>query len=203
MSAPAFRLGPVTLTGHFVRLEPLSPSHVEGLWAAAQDARIWSWLATPIASAADAHAFVETALAAERAGTEHAFAVIDAAEGRVVGSTRFMDVTPVARGVEIGWTWYAPDVWGTKVNPEAKLLLMKHAFETHAAIRVCLKTDELNQRSRAAIAKLGAQFEGITRNHRIRRDGSYRGSAVYSVIESEWPAVKSGLVARLAAPLVA
>ena len=131
---------------------------------------------------------------------EYAFCVIGQVDGRVVGSTRFMDVTPEARGVEIGWTWYAPDVWGTQVNPEAKLLLMGHAFERWGAIRVYFKTDARNARSRAAILKLGAQFEGILRNHRIRPDGSYRDSAVYSVIDREWPDVRATLLARLKGP---
>jgi len=190
-------LGPVTLSGRFIRLEPLRPAHCDGLLEAAQDDRIWAWLPIRLKTAAAMKEFLEEAIALEDAGEEYTFAVILQESGRVVGSTRYNDIAQSARGVEIGWTWYSPDVWGTRVNPEAKYLLMCHAFEGWKAIRVWFKTDELNQRSRASILKFGAQFEGVLRNHRIRPDGSYRGSAVYSVIESEWPSVKAGLTERL------
>lgn len=196
----AFAPGPVTLSGRFVRLEPLGPAHLGGLLEAAQDDRIWTWLPTTLTSEDAMREFVDAAVARTRAGMEFPFAVILTDSGRIVGSSRYMDVAPESRGLEIGWTWYAPDTWGTRVNPEAKLLLMRHAFEECGAIRVYFKTDEKNARSRAAIAKLGAKFEGILRNHRIRPDGSYRGSAVYSVIDTEWPSVKAGLEARLAQP---
>ena len=110
-----------------------------------------------------------------------------------------MDVAPAHRGVEVGWTWYRAASWGGPVNPEAKLLLLTHAFETWGAIRLYLKTDSLNVRSRSAILKLGARHEGDLRNHRVRPDGSYRHSSYYSIIDSEWPAVKLGLERRLAA----
>lgn len=199
-NAFATALGPVTLSGRFVHLEPLGPAHLEGLLEAAQDERIWTWLPKTLASESAMREFVDEAVARTRAGTEFPFAVVLAESGRVVGASRYMDVAPESRGLEIGWTWYAPDMWGTCVNPEAKLLLMRHAFEECGAIRVYFKTDEKNARSRAAIAKLGAQFEGILRNHRIRPDGTYRGSAVYSVVDTEWPDVKAGLESRLAQP---
>jgi N-acetyltransferase len=109
-----------------------------------------------------------------------------------------MDVSVAHRGVEVGWTWYDRSAWGTAVNPEAKLLLLGHAFEAWRAIRLYLKTDSLNERSRAAIQKLGARYEGDLRNHRIRLDGSYRHSSYYSILDTEWPAVKAGLEQRLA-----
>jgi len=115
----------------------------------------------------------------------------------VVGSTRYMDIQQAHKGLEIGWTWYSPRVQSTAVNPECKLLLMKHAFEDWGAIRVQLKTDIRNERSQRAILKLGAKFEGRLRNHRIRRDGTLRYSMMYSVTKDEWPAVKEGLVARI------
>ncbi len=142
--------------------------------------------------------FVATAIDREAAGEEFPFAVIARDTKRVLGSTRYMDVHTKHKGVEVGWTWYAPDVWRTFVNPEAKLLLLTHAFEAWGAIRVCLKTDERNAQSRAAILKLGAQFEGILRNQRIRPDGSYRGTAMYSIIDTEWPTVKAKLEGRVA-----
>jgi len=110
-----------------------------------------------------------------------------------------MDIAPAHKGVEVGWTWYGRDAWGSAVNPESKLLLLGHAFEDWGAIRLYLKTDSLNERSRAAIAKLGAKYEGDLRNHRIRPDGSYRHSSHYSILDSEWPEVKEGLERRVAA----
>lgn len=171
--------------------------HLEGLSAAAHDDRIWQWLPQNLQGREAMAGFIEEAGALERSGREFAFAVILQESARVVGSTRFMDIARDSRGVEIGWTWYCPEAWGTRVNPEAKKLLMEHAFETWGAIRVCFKTDSMNHRSRAALLKLGARFEGLLRNHRIRPDGSYRDSAYYSVIDSEWPEVKNGLLARL------
>jgi RimJ/RimL family protein N-acetyltransferase len=198
-SAPPPRppLGPVMLSGQVIRLEPLRASHYQGLLEAANDTRIWTWLAMDLSDPQALTRFIDEALAAEAAGREYAFAVVQQDSGRVLGSTRYMDVMAAERGVEIGWTWYHPEAWATRVNPEAKWLLMQHAFETWGAIRVCLKTDELNARSRSAILKLGAQFEGILRQHRIRPDGSYRSSAYYSVLDSEWPLVKVGLERRL------
>ncbi len=190
-------LGPIVLEGKFVRLEPLRLHHVPALVAAGVDPAIWAYMPAQPLTVEGMTVIVEQALAAEAAGTEFAFAVVLQASGRVVGSTRYMDVTPGARGVEIGWTWYAPDVWAGKVNPEAKLLLLQHAFEAWGAIRVCLKTDNLNTRSQAAIRKLGARYEGTLRNHRIRPDGSYRHSVYFSVIADEWPAVKAGLQQRI------
>ncbi|MFZ5815120.1 MAG: GNAT family N-acetyltransferase [Bacillota bacterium] len=190
-------LGPVTLSGRYVRLEPLRMHHLDPLLEAGSDDRIWAWLPRRLQSAEAMEQFIAEAMAAEQREQEYAFAVVLRDSGRVVGSTRYCDIAPSARGLEIGWTWYAPEYWQTRVNPESKYLLLRHAFEEWQAIRVYFKADERNLRSRAAIAKLGAQFEGILRNHRIRPDGSYRGSAVYSIIESEWPAVKAALLDRL------
>jgi RimJ/RimL family protein N-acetyltransferase len=117
--------------------------------------------------------------------------------GRLIGSTRYLDVQEDDRTVEIGWTWYAPDTWGSVVNPEAKYLLMRRAFDEWGAIRVALKTDIRNLHSQAAIKKLGARYEGLLRNQRIRRDGSYRDTVVFSITDREWPAVKSRLEQRL------
>jgi RimJ/RimL family protein N-acetyltransferase len=192
-------LGPVVLEGPDVRLEPLELRHADDLLVAARDPLIWRWLPERIESRADLESWLGDAARAQAAGTEYAFAVVDRGTGRAVGSTRYMDVSVAHRGVEVGWTWYSTDAWGTVVNPEAKLLLLTHAFESWGAIRLYLKTDSLNARSRAAILKLGAIYEGDLRNHRIRLDGSYRHSSYYSILDTEWPAVKADLEQRLAA----
>jgi RimJ/RimL family protein N-acetyltransferase len=192
-------LGPVTLAGSHVRLEPLRAEHIDGLLAAARSDGIWARLPRNLQSRGAMETFIAEAVEAEEARTEFPFAVIRGPDDRIVGSTRFMDIDADSKGTEVGWTWYAEEAWATVINPAAKLLLLTHAFETWGAIRVYFKTDELNTRSRAAILKLGAKYEGTLRNHRIRQDGSYRHSPVYSVIESEWPLVKQGLTERITA----
>jgi RimJ/RimL family protein N-acetyltransferase len=192
-------LGPVVLEGPHVRLEPLERRHGDDLAEAASDPLIWRWLPVHVATRPDLERWIDDALAAAAAGTEYGFAVVDRKTGRAVGSTRFMDITPAHRGVEVGWTWYARSAWGGVVNPESKLLLLTHAFEGWGAIRLYLKTDSLNERSRAAILKLGAKYEGDLRNHRIRPDGSYRHSSYYSILDSEWPEVKLALLERIRA----
>jgi len=143
--------------------------------------------------------WLERAMEAESQGREYPFVVVRLEDNRVIGSTRYLDVQEADRNVEIGWTWYAPDAWGGVVNPEAKYLLMRHAFDDWRAIRLALKTDINNLHSQAAIKKLGARYEGTLRNQRIRLDGSYRDTVVFSVIESEWPQVKARLEQRLRA----
>jgi len=189
-------LGPVELRGRHLRLEPLAVTHAAALIEVAQDPQIWTWMSARPTSRASMAEWISTALKAQDRGEEYPFAVVQA-DGRVIGSTRYMDVQEAHRGVEIGWTWYAPDTWGTVINPECKHLMFQHAFETWGAVRVVLKTDSLNLHSQAAIKKLGAKYEGTLRNHRIRLDGSLRDSVVFSVIASEWPAVKAALAARL------
>ncbi|HEX5632975.1 MAG TPA: GNAT family protein, partial [Gemmatimonadales bacterium] len=119
--------------------------------------------------------------------------------GAVVGSTSYLDVVPRHRRVEIGSTWYRPDQWGTAVNPECKLMLLGHAFEVLGVNRVALVTDALNHRSQAAIAKLGAVREGVLRAHMVAQEGRVRDTVVFSIVRAEWPAVRDGLLARLAA----
>ena len=142
--------------------------------------------------------WLDKAMQAESQGREYPFVVLLVDSGRVVGSTRYLDVQEDDRTVEIGWTWYAPDTWGGVVNPEAKYLLMRHAFDDWGAIRVALKTDVRNLHSQAAIKKLGAKYEGLLRNQRIRPDGSYRDTVVFSITDREWPAVKLRLERRIA-----
>ena len=192
-------LGPVVLEGPHVRLEPLDRRHADDLAEAASDPLIWRWLPVQVATREDLDRWLDAALAASAAGTEQAFAVVELRTGRAVGSTRFMDIAAEHRGVEVGWTWYARAAWGGLVNPESKLLLLTHAFEHWGAIRLYLKTDSLNERSRAAILKLGAKYEGDLRNHRIRPDGSYRHSSCYSILDTEWPEVKRSLLERISA----
>lgn len=191
-------LGPVTLTGRAVRLEPLRQDHAPGLLEAGRAPRVFEHLTAAPDTQANMADYIEAAMQAEAEGRECAFAVVALDGGRVLGTTRYLWVDHHNRTTEIGWTWYAPDAWGTAVNPECKLLLLRHAFQDWRAIRVCLNTDILNLHSQAAIRKLGAKEEGTLRNERIRRDGSYRDTVVFSIIESEWPEVEAGLERRLA-----
>ncbi|MGL6280688.1 MAG: GNAT family N-acetyltransferase [Gaiella sp.] len=185
------------LEGPRVRLEPLRADHAEGLWAASRDPRTWTWLAIrQPATPAELADWLAQALAAADAGAEIPFATL--ADGRVVGSTRFLALRPEHRSVEIGWTWLHPDAWGTGTNVEAKLLMLTHAFEVWRCRRVELKTDARNERSRGAIEALGASFEGIHRQHMLVRDGENRDSAWYSVLDGEWPTVRSALRERSA-----
>jgi N-acetyltransferase len=188
----------VPLRGERVALEPLSPDHAEGLWEAAQAEQVWAWLTALNESRERFERWLETSVAATREGREGVFAVRELAGGELVGSSRLMAARPADRVVEIGWTWFNPRVWRSGVNTETKLLQMTHAFETLGCVRVELKTDARNERSRAAIAALPAQFEGVLRNHMIVPEIGQRDSAYYSVIESEWPEVRASLEARLA-----
>lgn len=185
---------PVTLTGKLVRLEPLDPGHTRDLYDAGADDAIWRYLPRPgFANFEDAEAWVRQCLTEVSGGGRVAFAVVDPATGRAIGSTSYLDIDRPNRALEIGWTWYGTAWQRTGVNTECKYLLMRHAFEDQAARRVCLKTDHRNARSRQAILRLGAVEEGTWRNHRIAWDGMDRHSVFYSVIDSEWPDVKRRL----------
>jgi RimJ/RimL family protein N-acetyltransferase len=184
------------LEGRVVRLEPLARAHGDGLWEASRDERTWEWLSiVQPATHEELVAFLEAALAAADAGTE--IPLVTISHERVVGSTRFLALRPEHGSVEIGWTWLHPSVWGTGVNVEAKLLMLRHAFEAWGCRRVELKTDALNARSRGAMEAMGATFEGVHRRHMLVRRGENRDSAWYSVTDEEWPQVRDGLVARL------
>ena len=189
-----------TLAGRIVRLEPLAQVHADDLWEASRDPRVWRWL--PIAQPQtrdEWQAWMDDALARVAAGLDLAFATVLVATGRAVGSTRFLALRPEHGSLEIGWTWLSPAAWGTGANAEAKLLQLEHAFDVLGCRRVEFKTDALNERARAALAALPAEFEGIFRKHMLVRDGVSRDSAWYSVVEDEWPEVRESLRARLAA----
>jgi len=186
-----------TLEGRLARLEPLRREHEEALWLASRDPRTWRWLSVvQPETREDWSAFVGQALAAAGAGTE--LPLVTLRRGEVVGSTRFLALRPEHRSVEIGWTWLHPEVWGTGVNVEAKLLQMRHAFEVWRCRRVEWKTDAANERSCGALSALGATFEGVHRNHMLVRGDENRDSAWYSVIDDDWPRVRAHLEARLA-----
>ena len=189
---------PVTLTGRIVRLEPLERGHLEGLVAAAADPATWTWLFAPLTEPAAVEGWLEAALRARQAGTELPFATLDAATGRLIGSTRYLAIAPEHRRLEIGWTWLHPSAWRTGANVEAKLLLLQEAFDSLGAMRVEWKTDARNERSRAALEGIGARFEGVFRRHMRMADGRVRDSAWYAVTDEEWPAVRDALRARLA-----
>ncbi len=187
---------PPRLTGRHVALEPLSPAHAGGLRAALGDGELSRCWYTSVPAPADAAAYIDAALEKQARGDSWAFAVLDAA-GEVVGSTRCYDMDPAVPRLQVGYTFYAPRVQRTGVNTEAKLLLLGHAFETLGCICVGFETSWFNQRSRAAIARLGAKQDGVLRSHRRHADGSVRDTVAFSIIESEWPAVKRNLQRRL------
>lgn len=191
---------PVTLEGAHVRLEPLTMAHHEALWEIAKDHELWRWTATDIRKPEDLAIYMETARAEQAAGRALPFATIAKSTGQPVGSTRFGNIEPLNRRAEIGWTWLGAAWQRTAVNTEAKLLMLTHAFETWGCIRVELKTDALNQASRAAIARLGAKEEGTMRRHMVTQTGRVRDTVYYSILDDEWPALKARLEGRLRKP---
>jgi RimJ/RimL family protein N-acetyltransferase len=190
-------VAPVVLEGRHVRLEPLSEDHLAGLAAVGLDPELWRWIPTPVRTAEEMAVYIATALREQEQGASLPFALVEQRTGRLMGSTRYGNIDRTNHHVEIGWTWVAPEWQRTAINTEAKYLLLKHAFETLSCIRVELKTDSLNERSRAAILRLGAREEGIFRNHMITASGRIRHSVYYSIVDSEWPSVKARLEARL------
>jgi RimJ/RimL family protein N-acetyltransferase len=188
--------------GRLVRVEPLSAEHEAGLIEAAGDPEMFTWMPVDMASSRDAlHEWLMSTLAAGREGSAVPFAIVGADSGRVLGSTRFLELRFEHLRAEIGWTWLTRSAWSTGVNVETKLLLLEHAFERVGLRRVEFKTDARNARSRGALLALGSTFEGILRKHMVVRNGDARDSAYYSVIDDEWPAVKAHLHQRLSAPL--
>ncbi len=193
------KVEPVSLSGRYVRLEPLSVSHIDGLEMAGSDSSIWQYmvygdLSRPGAMAA----WVRDMLSQQGHGTDLPFAVVHLATGLLAGCTRFINIDHANRALEIGGTWYAPRFQRTGVNTECKYLLLKHAFEVFGCVRVQFKADARNERSLRGIERIGAVREGVLRNHMILADGTIRHSVFFSIIESEWPQVKSRLERMLA-----
>jgi RimJ/RimL family protein N-acetyltransferase len=189
---------PVVLEGDRVRLEPLRADHLDDLARVAFDPPLWRWTIMGPQDEAGLRRWLETALANAAEGIERPFATVDRATGRAIGSSRFLSIVPEHRRLEIGWTWVGTAWQRTGANREAKLLQLTHAFETLDAQRVEFKTHSRNERSRNALAGIGATFEGVFRNHMIMPDGSVRHSAYFSVTSEDWPAVKDRLIAGLA-----
>ena len=196
--------GPLTATlaGTLVTLEPFAKEHRDGLWGAAQPDEIWTWMAHLNKSREFFDYWFDATLASDARGEGEpgetgAFVVRRTADGEVVGTSRYLGVRRHDRVVEVGWTWFNPSVWQTGVNVETKLLMFTRAFETLGCVRVELKTDARNERSRGAMVRLPARFEGIMRKHQITPDVGQRDSAYFSVIDDEWPSVREALRGRL------
>ncbi|AOI73865.1 GNAT family N-acetyltransferase [Burkholderia ubonensis] len=187
-----------TLTGEHVELQPLDASHAQALLAAAADGQLWNLRVTVVPGPDTIDAYLATALQGSAEGTVMPFAIVERATGRIVGSTRFWKIDRKNRKLEIGHTWLSESVQRSRVNTEAKWLLLTYAFETLRCVRVQFTTDELNEKSRAAILRLGAKQEGIVRHERIMPDGRKRNSVRFSIIDDEWPDVKARLRERLA-----
>lgn len=185
---------PVTLTGARVRLEPLAlERHFDSLLAIAVDPDLWRWTLNAVEKPEDLRAYLEEALRDQAEGRALPFATVDLVTGRVAGSTRFGNIEPKHRRVEIGWTWLGRAFQRSHVNTEAKYLMLRHAFEVWGCRRVELKTNVLNERSRAAMLRIGAREEGILRKHMLSDRGVSRDTIFYSVIDDEWPEVKNRL----------
>lgn len=181
------------------RLTPLTTGHAAELLAAGCDASIWTYLPEQQPrTLTDAQGYISRALAREATGAERPFAIVSRADGRLIGSTRYLDIQPEHFSLEIGWTWISAAFRRTRVNTECKYLLMRYAFETLRAVRVQLKTDGRNLRSQNAIMRIGALYEGRLRRNRIMSDGYVRDTAYFSVLADEWPGVKLRLEAMLA-----
>ena len=189
-------LGPVSLTGNFIYLEPMRPEHAKGILDAGRDFD-WAWMTVKLENLESVRMWIAEAQGAEARGEDYPFVVRERRTEKIIGCTRYMDTHPKQMATEIGWTWYSPSLWGTVVNPECKLLLLAHAFDDWGAVRVQLKTDNNNIHSQRAILKLGAKYEGRLRSHRFRADGTLRDTMMYSILLEEWPEVKASLLKRI------
>lgn len=199
LATPLEILAPFQLEGSVVRLEPMRPEHAEVFWKAAQSGLedIFRWIPYRMQTREDFQQSLNKTLAEQDRGESVAFATVERSSGDVVGSTRFMNIDRANRRVEIGSTWIIPARQRTAVNTEAKFLMLRHAFEMWKCIRVELKTDALNQKSRNAILRLGAREEGTLRKHLITWTGRVRDTVYFSILDTEWPAVKVKLQERL------
>ena len=191
---------PITLTLRGLRIEPLVLSHEDGLRAAAADGQLWKLRITSVPEPENTRAYIETALKMREEGNRFAFAVLDDASGKVLGSSSYHDILPAVKRVEIGYTWYAKSVQRSSVNTTAKLMLMTHAFETLGCNVVGWRTDNFNFASQKAIERLGAQKDGVIRGHALRRDGTVRDTVMYSMRAGEWAEAKAQLIYQLDKP---
>lgn len=185
------------IEGRNVILEPMENSHSSELWEAAQPAEIWRFMATKVFTMEEMEQTVKEAMEEKKKGVQFPFIIRRKTDGKVIGSTRYLDISPQNRSLEIGWTWLNPSAWKTAVNTECKFLLLKTAFEEFGFNRVQLKTDGRNLVSQKAIERIGAVKEGVLRQERKLQDGYMRDTVVYSILASEWPTVKAGLMNKL------
>jgi RimJ/RimL family protein N-acetyltransferase len=191
------KVEPLVLEGRHVRLEPLTPEHSNALCDVGLDQELWRWIPVPVKTPAQMAEYVEAALKDQASGMALPFAQVEKTTGRVIGSTRYANIERAHRRLEIGWTWIARPWQRTAVNTESKYLLLRHAFETLGCMRVELKTDSLNAKSRAAISRIGAHEEGTFRNHMITSSGRIRHTVYFSIVDAEWPEVRSRLELKL------
>lgn len=185
-----------SLEGEAVKLVPVSMDHLDGLWEAAKPEEIWTYTASKVRSKADMENTIQKAIQERDNGSSYTFTVLDN-KNQIIGSTTFLDIRHANKSVEIGSTWYHPDVWRTRVNTECKLLLLEHAFEKWGLTRVQLKTDSRNLRSQTAIARIGAVKEGTLRKDRVIADGYVRDTVFFSILNEEWENVKNQLKEKL------
>ena len=189
--------GPITLEGQHIRLEPLTLDHEQGLIDAASDGELWNLWYTTVPTPDNTKAYIQTSLAEQQAGKSVPFVIIYKPNNKIVGTTRYMNIESGVRRLEIGSTWYAQSVQRTGINTECKYELLRYAFETLHCIAVEFRTHRMNEASRKAILRLGALEDGILRNHRIMPDGTMRDTVVYSILNTEWPTIKSHLTFKL------
>lgn len=188
---------PVTLEGERVRLEPMREDHLDALTEAGAFDELWKWTHAKATTRESMESYMNAALTEAARGIALPFVTVDKATGRVIGSTRFGNIDRENRRAEIGWTWITPAFQRTHVNSEAKYLMLRHAFDVWGCIRVELKTDVLNEKSRMAMLRMGATEEGVLRKHGITYSGRYRDTIYYSVLDTEWPAVRDRLLGFL------
>lgn len=197
MDAPSLDIHSVVLEGRYVRLEPLSREHLDGILTAGSHDDLWTWTTVRPEGREGFALFIDTALEGFAAGTELPFTTIDRASGEIVGCTRYLNIERASRRLEIGWTWITPRMQRTYVNTEAKYLQLRHCFEELGCLRVELKTDARNEKSRNAMLRIGARFEGVFRKHQLTQGGINRDTAWFSIIDDEWLDVKARLEAML------
>ncbi|MCM3664270.1 GNAT family N-acetyltransferase [Mesobacillus subterraneus] len=187
----------IKLDGQTVRLVPMEIEQLDDLWKAGHLQEIWEFTASKIKSKEDMREAIKAAADEREKGTQYPFVVVDKETGKIIGSSRYLDISEAHKSLEIGWTWYHPEYWRTRVNTETKFLMLGHAFEEMGMNRVQFCTDSRNIRSRKAIARLGAEKEGVLRKHRIIADGYVRDTVVFSIIKDDWQMVKSLLQEKM------